>query len=123
MPTLARGDEAQIELVRVELCDQLCAVPTAQLHLDAAVARVEIRYDARERRIKRAVCRADGNRADIHPAQLRGLDRYIAEHTGVPCRLAEDPASCVAIGTGRVLEDLSAYRAALLDYRRGEFDR
>ena len=56
-------------------------------------------------------------------AQLRGLDRYIAEHTGVPCRLAEDPASCVAIGTGRVLEDLSAYRAALLDYRRGEFDR
>lgn len=73
MPTLARGDEAQIELVRVELCDQLCAVPTAQLHLNAAVARVEIRYDARERRIKRAVCRADGNRADIQPAQLRGV--------------------------------------------------
>ena len=72
VPTLAHGDEAQIELVRVELCDQLCAVPTAQLHLNAAVARVEIRYDARERRIKRAVCRADGNRADIQPAQLRG---------------------------------------------------
>lgn len=72
VPTLARGDEAQVELVRVELCDQLCAVPTAQLHLNAAVARVEIRYDARERRIKRAVCRADGNRADIQPAQLRG---------------------------------------------------
>lgn len=77
VPTLARGDEAQIELVRVELCDQLCAVPNAQLHhaqlhLNAAVARVEIRYDARERRIKRAVCRADGNRADIQPAQLRG---------------------------------------------------
>lgn len=49
MPTLARGDEAQIELVRVELCDQLCAVSAAQLHLNAAVARVEIRYDARER--------------------------------------------------------------------------
>lgn len=44
MPTLARGDEAQIELVRVELCDQLCAVPIAQMHLNAAVARVEIRY-------------------------------------------------------------------------------
>ena len=49
-----------------------CAQLSAQLHLNAAVARVEIRYDARERRIKRAVCRADGNRADIQPAQLRG---------------------------------------------------
>lgn len=53
-------------------------------------------------------------------AQLRGLDRYIAEHTGVPCRLAEDPMSCVAIGTGKVLEDLTAYSSAIHDYRRGE---
>ena len=56
-------------------------------------------------------------------AQLRGLDRYIAEHTGVPCRLAEDPVSCVAIGTGRVLEDFAAYGSAIQDYRRGEFYR
>lgn len=56
-------------------------------------------------------------------AQLRGLDRYIAEHTGVPCRLAEDPSSCVAIGTGRVIENFSAYGGAIQDYRRGEFLR
>lgn len=56
-------------------------------------------------------------------AQLRGLDRYIAEHTGVPCHLAEDPVSCVAIGTGKVLEDFSAYAGAIQDYRRGGFAR
>lgn len=56
-------------------------------------------------------------------AQLRGLDRYLAEHTGVPCRLAEDPVSCVAIGTGKVLEDFAAYAGAIQDYRRGEFAR
>ena len=82
VPTLARGDEAQIELVRVELCDQLCAVPTAQLHLNAAVARVEIRYDARERRIKRAVCRADGNRANIQPAQESAPAMLVALESG-----------------------------------------
>ena len=56
-------------------------------------------------------------------AQLRGLDRYIAEHTGVPCHLAEDPVSCVAIGTGKVLENFSAYAGAIQDYRRGGFAR
>ena len=56
-------------------------------------------------------------------AQLRGLDRYIAEHTGVPCHLAEDPVSCVAIGTGKVLENFAAYGSAIQDYRRGEFYR
>ncbi|HXE72213.1 MAG TPA: rod shape-determining protein, partial [Candidatus Nitrosotenuis sp.] len=33
-------------------------------------------------------------------AQLRGLDQLLARTTGVPVRLAQDPASCVAIGTG-----------------------
>lgn len=39
-------------------------------------------------------------------ALLAGLDRYVTERTSVPCRIAEDPISCVALGTGRVLDDL-----------------
>ncbi len=35
---------------------------------------------------------------------LKGLDKLIQEFTRVPVYLAEDPISCVAIGTGKVLE-------------------
>ena len=54
-------------------------------------------------------------------AMLSGLSEYFAERIGLPCRLAEDPIACVAIGTGRVLEDLPTYRRALSEYRRGEY--
>lgn len=37
-------------------------------------------------------------------AMLHGLDRLLADETGVPVFLAEDPLSCVAVGTGRALE-------------------
>lgn len=36
-------------------------------------------------------------------ALLRGMDRLIAEATRVPTRVAEDPVSCVALGTGKAL--------------------
>lgn len=54
-------------------------------------------------------------------ALLQGLDRFVSERMGVPCRAADDPVSCVAIGTGKVLENLRAYNAAVSDYRRGEY--
>ena len=37
-------------------------------------------------------------------ALLRGIDRLIAEETGMPVHIAQDPLSCVAIGTGRMLD-------------------
>lgn len=55
-------------------------------------------------------------------ALLYGLDKYITEHTKVPCYLAEDPISCVAIGTGKVLENLDRYSdIAIYDYKRGDY--
>lgn len=38
-------------------------------------------------------------------ALLYGMDKFISEHTKVPCYVAEDPISCVAIGTGKALEN------------------
>ncbi len=43
-------------------------------------------------------------------ALLRGLDKLISAATSIPVYVAEDPLSCVAIGTGRALEELSAIR-------------
>lgn len=36
---------------------------------------------------------------------LHGFTRLLAEETGIPIHLAEDPLSCVALGTGKILDD------------------
>ncbi len=54
-------------------------------------------------------------------AMLGGLDRFVTEQTKLPCHAAEDPVSCVAAGTGKVLSDMKTYNAAVSDYRRGEY--
>ena len=38
-------------------------------------------------------------------ALLRGLDEVLRDETGLPVTVAEDPLTCVALGTGRALED------------------
>ena len=38
-------------------------------------------------------------------ALLRGIDEVLRDETGLPVTIAEDPLTCVAIGTGRALED------------------
>jgi rod shape-determining protein MreB len=39
-------------------------------------------------------------------ALLRGLDVLLRAETGLPITIAENPLSCVALGTGRVLDEL-----------------
>ena len=46
-------------------------------------------------------------------ALIKGLDVHLREETGLPVSVAEDPLSCVAIGTGRAMED-PIYRGVLL---------
>ena len=54
-------------------------------------------------------------------ALLAGLAEYMSERLGVPCRVAEDPVSCVTLGIGKVLDDMAKYNGAIYDYRRGEY--
>ncbi len=46
-------------------------------------------------------------------ALIQGLDDYLREETGLPVSIAEDPLSCVALGTGRAMED-PVYRGVLM---------
>ncbi|MFA6522306.1 MAG: rod shape-determining protein [Patescibacteria group bacterium] len=46
-------------------------------------------------------------------AQLRNLDRLIAESTGVATYCADDPQMCVARGTGMAIENLDAYKRSV----------
>ncbi|HHY37010.1 MAG TPA: rod shape-determining protein [Firmicutes bacterium] len=41
-------------------------------------------------------------------ALLHGLDRLLARETGLPIHVAEDPVSCVALGTGKALESIES---------------
>ena len=45
-------------------------------------------------------------------ALLQGLDEVLRDETGLPVTIADDPLICVAIGTGRALED-PMFRAVL----------
>ncbi len=48
-------------------------------------------------------------------ALLRGLDSLISKETGMPVNVAENPLDCVAMGTGKVLEDIDRLKEVLSD--------
>ncbi|TSC97735.1 MAG: rod shape-determining protein MreB [Parcubacteria group bacterium Greene1014_47] len=48
---------------------------------------------------------------------LRNLDQLLSKFLGVPCFLADDPLTCVARGTGVVLENLEAYKQSIMTKR------
>jgi rod shape-determining protein MreB len=49
-------------------------------------------------------------------ALLRGLDQLIFKETGIPVHVAEDPLSCVAIGTGKALDQIDLLAETHFDY-------
>ena len=50
-------------------------------------------------------------------ALLYGIDRRIEERTGIKVIIAEDPKSCVAIGTGKALDELEKLEGNSLNRR------
>ena len=46
-------------------------------------------------------------------ALLKRLDKVISNATGLPVFVAEEPLSCVALGTGKVLENMSSLKHVL----------
>jgi len=49
-------------------------------------------------------------------ALLRDLDQVIRDATGLPVSIAEDPLSCVVLGTGYALEHMSTLKNVLLSH-------
>jgi len=47
---------------------------------------------------------------------LRGFDRLLTKETGVPCYVADNPVGCVALGTGKALEDYEVIKRSLPVY-------
>lgn len=51
-------------------------------------------------------------------ALLYGFDKRIEARTNIPVRIAEDPMSCVAIGTGKALKSIDAIAKSQMNQRR-----
>ncbi len=51
-------------------------------------------------------------------ALLYGMDKRIAERTGIPVIVADDPKSCVAIGTGKALDSMAMIESNQMNRKR-----
>ncbi|MFZ7102313.1 MAG: rod shape-determining protein [Peptococcaceae bacterium] len=51
-------------------------------------------------------------------ALLKGLDKLVANETGMPVHVADDPLSCVATGTGKVLENIDILKRVVITNKR-----
>lgn len=49
---------------------------------------------------------------------LKGLDRLISQETGMPVHLAENPLDCVALGTGKVLDEIETLSRVLISPKK-----
>ncbi len=47
-------------------------------------------------------------------ALLRGLDERLRQATELPIIVADDPLTCVALGTGKIFDDLNGYQKVLV---------
>ena len=46
----------------------------------------------------------------------KNIDKLISKETGLPVQIADDPLSCVAIGTGKALEQEELFSTMLSEY-------
>ena len=49
-------------------------------------------------------------------ALLKNIDRRFSKETGLPVHIADDPLTCVAIGTGKALEQEETFNTMLSEY-------
>ena len=49
-------------------------------------------------------------------ALLKNIDKLLSRETGLPVQIAEDPLACVAIGTGKALEQEEIFSTVLSEY-------
>lgn len=92
---LPRSAVVSSEEVRMAIAEPLVAIVEAvKLTLEATPP--ELAADA----MNNGIVLAGGG------ALLRGIDLLISTETEVPVKIARDPLSCVAIGTGRIVESL-----------------
>ncbi len=54
-------------------------------------------------------------------ALMYGIDERVKERTGITVHIAEDPMSCVAVGTGKALDNIDVIERASINKRKRSF--
>jgi rod shape-determining protein MreB len=49
---------------------------------------------------------------------IHGLDKLISRETGIPTYLADDPLSCVALGTGKAIDNLGVLQENIISFKK-----
>ena len=52
---------------------------------------------------------------------MYGIDKRIEDRTGISVHIAEDPMSCVAVGTGKALDNIEVLERANINRRKRSF--
>jgi rod shape-determining protein MreB len=102
---VARGVPMEITLNQAEIADAL-AEPVARIVHVVRVALERSQPEIAADIIDEGITMTGGG------SLLRGIETVLADETGLPVRVADNPMSCVALGAGRALEDPD-YRGAL----------
>jgi len=102
---VARGVPSEITLTQAQVADAL-AEPVNRIVEVVRVALEHTQPEIAADVIDQGITMTGGG------SLLREISSVLADETGLPVRVAEDPMSCVALGAGRTLED-RIYRGAL----------
>ena len=102
---VARGVPTEISLNQAEIAEAL-AEPVARIVHIVRVALERCQPEIAADIIDEGITMTGGG------SLLRDIATLLADETGLPVRVAENPMSCVALGAGRALEDTD-YRGAL----------
>ncbi|MEO6255746.1 MAG: rod shape-determining protein [Sphingomicrobium sp.] len=102
---VARGVPTEIQLNQAEIAEAL-AEPVARIVHIVRVALERSQPEIAADIIDEGITMTGGG------SLLRGIETVLADETGLPVKVAEDPMNCVALGAGRALED-PEYRGAL----------
>ena len=102
---VARGVPTEVQLNQAEIADAL-AEPVARIVHIVRVALERCQPEIAADIIDEGITMAGGG------SLLREIGPVLADETGLPVKVAEDPMNCVALGAGRALDDPD-YRGAL----------
>jgi rod shape-determining protein MreB len=103
---VGRGVPSEIELTQSQVADAL-SEPVSQIVEVVRTALENTQPEIAADVIDQGITMTGGG------SLLRELCTVIADSTGLPVRVADNPLSCVALGAGRTLED-NVYRGALI---------
>ncbi|MBA3512416.1 rod shape-determining protein [Sphingomonas sp.] len=102
---VAKGVPSEVSLNQAEIAEAL-AEPVARIVHIVRVALEQTQPEIAADIIDEGITMTGGG------SLLREIEVVLADETGLPVRVADDPMSCVAMGAGRTLEDPD-YRGAL----------